>query len=204
MFQKVRDLCIEKAIFKTKKRSWIPIEFKILIALGILGRGNCCDDLNEFSSVGESTCNSIFHKFVKEFVDKFFIGYVCMPSEETLKQSCDIYAKLGIPGTVFSMDCTHVTLDKCPIEFANICTGKEGKPTLAFQLAVDHFRRIFNCSQYFYGSHNDKTISHNDPFVRAVINGSLQNIKIVLILLPIKKQKLMLTLQLIAIKILYN
>ena len=154
-----------------------------MISLRILGRGNCCDDLNEFSSVGESTCNTIFHTFVKEFVEHFFVDFVSMPSAETLKQSLDIYAKLGLPGAVFSMDCTHLYLDKCPVEFTNICTGKEGKPTLAFQLAVDHFRRIYHCSQHFYGSFNDKTITvtHNDEFVRAVMNGVLQDIEYVLI-----------------------
>ena len=102
LFQKVKACCIEKGIFKSKHRSPIPIEFKILISLRILGRGNCCDDLNEFSSVGESTCNTIFHTFVKEFVEHFFVDFVSMPSAETLKQSLDIYAKLGLPGAVLS------------------------------------------------------------------------------------------------------
>ena len=98
-----------------------------------------------------------------------------------MKQSIEIYTRLGLPGAVFSMDCTHVYLDKCPIEFSNICTGKEGKPILAFQLAVDHFRRIYHCSTGFYGSFNDKTITHNDPFVQAVINGLLKDIEYILI-----------------------
>jgi hypothetical protein len=140
LFIKIKELCMEKGIFQTKIRSRIPIEFKILISLRILARGNCCDDLNEFSSVGESTCNYIFHKFVTEFVEHFFSTFVCLPSAETLKKSVEVYSRLGIPGAVFSMDCTHIYLDKCPIEYANICNGKEGKPTLAFQVAVDHFR----------------------------------------------------------------
>ena len=70
LFIKIKELCEQRGIFRTKKRSPIPIDFKILIALRILARGNCCDDLNEFSNIGESTCNFIF-KNMKLVLDCF-------------------------------------------------------------------------------------------------------------------------------------
>ena len=69
------------------------------------------------------------------------------------------------------MDCTHVYWDKCPVGLANICTGKEKSPTLAFQCVVDHARHIHHISTFFYGSYNDKNITMNDSFPIDVYNG---------------------------------
>ena len=56
-------------------------------------------------------------------------------------------------------------------------TGKEGVPTLVFQVVVDHDRRIQYCSEYFLGSSNDITICNNDNFSLRVLNGLLNNVK---------------------------
>ena len=57
-----------------------------------------------------------------------------------------------------------IVWDKCFAGgVASACTGKEGFPTLAFEVSSDHKKRILSCSQYFWGSINDKTISLMDP-----------------------------------------
>jgi len=60
-------LCHEKNIFNSNKKSFIPTEFKVLIALlALLGRNNTADHCCEgMSGIGESTCNSIFKAFIK-------------------------------------------------------------------------------------------------------------------------------------------
>jgi hypothetical protein len=45
---------------KDECRVRIPVEFKVLIALRILGLGNCLDDISELSCVSESTVHQIF------------------------------------------------------------------------------------------------------------------------------------------------
>jgi hypothetical protein len=46
-------LCEDRNVFMSKKKSFIPIEFKILIALRILGRNNTSDDCCEgISGIG--------------------------------------------------------------------------------------------------------------------------------------------------------
>ena len=58
-------MCMHKNIFQSKYSSAIPLEFKIMVALRILGRDSVADDIEELSGVGESTTNSIFKNFVK-------------------------------------------------------------------------------------------------------------------------------------------
>ena len=60
-------LCLEHDVFRLKQNSLIPLEFRLLIALRILGRGCTADDCNELSDVPESTCNTIFKTFCRNF-----------------------------------------------------------------------------------------------------------------------------------------
>jgi hypothetical protein len=34
-----------------------------------------------------------------------------------------VYEKLGLPGCIGSMDCTHVLWHRCPKVIRNVCTG---------------------------------------------------------------------------------
>ena len=148
----------------------IPIEFKVLISLRILGRGNCFDDVEEFSNIPESTIHSIFHQFVHAFVHHFYDIYVTPPTGDRLFKVKSMYEQLGLPGCKGSMDCTHLPWDKCPESLKILCTGKEGEPTIAFNCIVDHTRLIHYCSEAFVGSANDQTISHNDSHTMAYAN----------------------------------
>jgi hypothetical protein len=67
--------------------------------------------------------------------------------------------RLGLPGCVGSMDCTHISWHKCPVQWTNLMTGASGKPTISFQVVVDHNRKVTHCSQWFYGTWNDKMIT---------------------------------------------
>lgn len=53
--------CIDHNVFEMKRAPTIPIVFKLLIALRVMGRDAVADDCNELSFVGESTCHSIFN-----------------------------------------------------------------------------------------------------------------------------------------------
>lgn len=112
-------------LFNMKYDSRIPVEIKCLIGLRILGRGSCADDMEELSGVAESTCINIFHVFIANMVTKFFTTYVKPPTGEKLEEVMDTYARLGFPGAVGSVDCTHIYWGKCPVGLTNLCTGKE-------------------------------------------------------------------------------
>ncbi len=83
----------------------------------------------------------------------YFDEYIHFPrTEAELLKVTTVYEKLGFPGCVGSVDCT-------PVGLSNMCKCKEGKPTLVYEVVVDHSRKILSTTRHFYGTRNDKTIS---------------------------------------------
>ena len=80
-------LCEEKPIFNCIRTSRIPVEFKIMIGLRILGRDHDCDTVSELAGVGESTCNTIFKQFVENFSTHYCNDFVKFPEGEELTSS---------------------------------------------------------------------------------------------------------------------
>ncbi len=109
-----------------KKSSAIPLQFKVLISLKILARGNDFDTILELSGVPLLTCHRIFNTFIKSFTINFFNEYVHMPTGDKLTQCMNTYKLLGFNGCVGSIDCTHIYWSKCPKELVNFCIGKRG------------------------------------------------------------------------------
>ena len=98
--------------------------------------------------IGESTCNYLFKLFNKNFgkLHNMFIVQPA-PGSEMLKDVMNIYSSLGLPGCVGSMDVTHLHWNKCPSSIANLCTGKEGFPSIAFEVVVGHNKLIHHCTR---------------------------------------------------------
>lgn len=59
-------MCISKNVFDMTNKSFIPIEFKILVCLRILGRDATADDIKELCCIGESTVNYIFKLLLRD------------------------------------------------------------------------------------------------------------------------------------------
>jgi len=177
LFLKLVEDCQRHCIFP--KTRYIPVALKVLACLRILGRGSCADEIKELSSeyIGESTVHVIFKQFVKGVSTHLVPVYIKAPDGPYLEEILGTYARLGFPGCVGSMDCTHVWWEKCPKKFTFDCTGKEGYPTLAFQVIVDHYRRVSHVSRHFFGASNDKEISNNDAYTVGVMSGTLENIE---------------------------
>lgn len=73
IFEKIVLECNRVNVFniKSESRGRVPIEFKVLISLRILGRGNCFDDISEMSGVFPSSVARIFYDFVIGFESHF-------------------------------------------------------------------------------------------------------------------------------------
>jgi hypothetical protein len=71
------------------------------------------------------------------------------------------------------MDVTHVAWHRCPVEEKHLNTGKEGFPTRAFEVVVDHTRRILYCSVGYRGAMNDKSIVKYNDFVCALRDNNI-------------------------------
>jgi hypothetical protein len=169
--------CKNAKMFNQERESYISIEFKILIGLRMLGKGNDCDTIEELSSIPKSTVNYIFNTFVKEFNSNFFAEHVYMPEGEERERMMDVFARVGFPGAVGSMDVTHVRWYRCPKSDYNLCKGKYPFTTLASQAIVDHNRRILFMSDLYNGRENDKTITMDDDVTyQIVVMGKLNDV----------------------------
>jgi hypothetical protein len=179
MFDQILHMCFDRYIFHgiNPHGNCIDIEFKVLICLRKLGRYEVDDTSSELSYVGESTIRELFEKFVTNFSKEFYTAYVNVPSGDKLKQVMEVYRKLGVPGCIGSLDCTHIFWNMCPAKLRVECTGKHSKPTLVFQAVVDHNGRCMSLSKAFYGTKNDKTIALNDTFTVDMLSGIFKNIE---------------------------
>ena len=71
----------------------IPIELKCMIALRMLGRDLCCDDVFELSYVPLSSCNKFYRQFIKGFANKVYSKYVYVPEGDELQSILNLYQK---------------------------------------------------------------------------------------------------------------
>jgi len=151
----------------------IPLVIKLLISLRILGRGVTQDDISEPSYVSESHCGAIFRKFITNFSRLFKDEFIKLPTPSELESSMKAYAAVGFPGCVGSIDCTHIRWWNCPSKHRNSCHGKEGYPSLGFQMIVDPSKRIQYVSQAYFGTLNDQNICDVDPIIYNDTSGIL-------------------------------
>ena len=79
--------CKDKKIFGRGKNSFIPVEIKLLCVLRMLGRDEIADTISELSDVGESTCNTLFKTFIKEYVNHFKDKYLPIPSADDIREN---------------------------------------------------------------------------------------------------------------------
>ena len=132
--------CLEKKLFGVNAhletdvagRNICPVEIKLLAVLRILGRNWSFDDIAEATLMGETTARRAFHTFCGNFVSAYYDSYVQRPTGEKLKKVMAVFAKMGLPGCIGSTDCVHLKWDRCPVGIAQLCSGKEGYPTLAY------------------------------------------------------------------------
>jgi hypothetical protein len=164
-------------IFNKKRASYIPIEFKVMVALRIIGRDTDCDTASELSGIPKSTCNNIMKEFCLAFSKAFYDEFVYFPGGDELSKIMETFAKVGFPGAVGSMDVTHFRWLACPKEEFNLCKGKYPFPTLACQCIVDHNRRILFCSNLYDGRENDKNITADDEFTYDIMHGKFDDVE---------------------------
>ena len=84
------------------------------------------------------------------------------------------YTMAGFPGCIGSADATHITLEKCWAKLGNMHKGgKSAHTTRAFNITVNHRRRILYSTKGYPGRWNDKTLVQYDRLLRGIRDGSL-------------------------------
>lgn len=151
-----------------------PLELKVLSVLRVLGRGYCFDGVQELCFISAEVLRKFFHKFCELFAAKNFATYCSPPmTEDHIKHTTGVYARMGLPGCIGSTDCVHIRWERCPAGIRSSHKGKEGYPTLSYEVTVDHSKRIIGVTQGHPGARNDKTIVKFDGFVTDIHEGRL-------------------------------
>jgi hypothetical protein len=147
----------------------VPLELKILGALRINAKGCSFDAIAELTGMALSTMATFYHLFWRRFVEELKEEWIAYPKDPAqAATSMEVYRRLGFPGAVGSVDCTHVHWARCPMMKQSTHTGKEKYPTLSYEVTCAHNRRILYVTCGHPGARNDKTIVKSDEFVQSV------------------------------------
>jgi hypothetical protein len=150
-------------------RPSVPLELKILACFEMLGRGVPAAIPAQFIGCDAKTIHNFFKLFCAKVALHLSQLHIKFPSSVAEIRECvATYADENLPGCMGSIDCVHVPWPKALASVRSWYVGKEGIPTIAFQVIVDHKRKILSVSQPHPGAHNDKTIASMDPALHAV------------------------------------
>lgn len=166
-FKEGKDCCGQTAA---------PLELKMLGVLRVLGRGYCFDGIEELNFISAESNRVFFHKWCDLFTKKYYSIY-CNPPEspEEIAATMAVYNRLGLPGCIGSTDCVHIRWECCSAGEGFLHRGKEGFPTLSYEVTVDHTSKIIAVTHGFPGTRNDRTIVRFDGFVTDIHEGLKYN-----------------------------
>jgi Plant transposon protein len=133
--------------------------------------------LEESTGISEESHRRFFHLFVKACKENLYPKYVVEPSTaEEIADSMKEFSDAGFNGCIGSADATHVIMEKCTARLKNQHSGgKLAQSARAFEITVNHRRRILSTTQGFPGRWNDKTIVRFDGFINRIHRGQLYN-----------------------------
>jgi hypothetical protein len=176
LFQRLVDMTRANNWFSEKKdctgRLAAPLELKILGVLRVLGRGYCFDGIEELCFISREVNRRFFHTWCDLFSKKYFSIYCNPPStKEEIDRTMAVYNRLGFPGCIGSTDCVHIRWERCPVGERFLHKGKEGYPTLSYEVTVDHTSKIMAVTHGFPGATNDLTVVRFDGFVTDIHDG---------------------------------
>ena len=139
-----------------------------MACLQILARGNVFADIYHMSFMSMQVAAVTFHSFTEYFAKEMYDEHIYLPTGDYQTKVMGEYERVGFTGAVGSTDVTHVRYGMCPYNQLRAYTGKEGEPTVGFQVTVDHTKRALAVTSGFTGSTNDKTIIRYDSAVTRI------------------------------------
>jgi hypothetical protein len=147
----------------------VPAELKLLGVLRMLGRATVFDGIHKLSGVATATMQSFFHLFTRTARKELYPKHVFTPrTREEIVEVEAAYKLLGLPGAIGSMDVVHVAWGCAPTHLANLAKGKEGFPTVAYNVICNHDQDAMAVTKSALGATNDKTIVRFDDEVDAI------------------------------------
>ena len=148
------------------------LELKVLGALYVLGNGATQFQVSIQTNLSEEVHRSFFLSWISK-MSSIKDEYIFMPTtDEQFEKVVGEYSARGLPGCVGSVDCVHVGWDKCPSQYHNMYSGKEGFPSIAYEVICTARKFIQSVSVGHPGSRNDKHIVRTDDSVMELLQGN--------------------------------
>ena len=148
------------------------LRLKLLGVLFALGTAATQFNVSSHTNLSEEVHRRFFIDWVTK-MSSLKAEYIYMPRDDTeLKFVVGEYEELGLPGCIGSIDCVHIGWDNCPVQMKNMYTGKEGYPSIAYEVICTSRRRIQSVSFGHPGSRNDKHIVRTDQSVMSLLEGN--------------------------------
>jgi hypothetical protein len=105
-------------------------------------------------------------RFRRWFREEIYPKFVYAPTTESdIAAAMGPYIAFGLNGAIGSTDAVHIHWDKCPAGHKTFEQGKEGFPTIVFNVTVKHDGKAIHISSSAIGSCNDQTLIRFDEFI---------------------------------------
>ena len=117
----------------------VPLCLKMMGSFRLLGRNLVYDDITEISTIKEETMRLFFGDFVEKFSRRYYEQWMRQPTTTAeISANESVYRANGLAGCCNSFDGFHVCWDRCPAAWNSEFYGKEGCPTVMYQIVVNH------------------------------------------------------------------
>jgi hypothetical protein len=145
------------------RRPCVPLELKILSVFMMLGRGVCAAVPANIIGCDEKTIQEFFKFFCKVVALHLYDRFIKFPSSVADVARCvHTYAKENLPGCMGSVDCVHIPWIKCLASVRSWFVGKEGVPTVAFQVTI--YFHVITSRHIIVSNANQQFIGHRGSF----------------------------------------
>jgi len=156
---------------KRRGRPPCPLEYKVLSCLYRLGSGCLNRTTARMFNMCPSSTDVFFKNFTAWYAQYYDTECRAPATLDEIRDVEKVYAKMGFPGCVGSVDGVHVSWSKCPAGLLTRHKGAKGHPTRSFNVTVDHRRMIQRVACSKPGAFNDVTSVRYDPHVTGMQNG---------------------------------
>jgi hypothetical protein len=155
---------------KAEEEMIIKLELRILGALKVIGHNSPFQTLQSDTNISDKEHRSFFKKFISCLytIREEFICYPATKAE--LDEVMYSYTQNFLPGCGGLVDVVHLKWSNCPAGYVNQVTGKEGHPSLAFEVITGCDCQILGVSMAHFGTCNDKQIVRTDETINLATN----------------------------------
>ena len=156
-----------------KGRRSQPLRLKLGALIVMLTEGLSYKRAARVACIDKVTVRKFFVPALRWLIQQEYAKHVYTPrsAEEALAAERK-FAKCGFPGGITAFDGVHVRWRRCPFSLQPYCVGKEGHPTLVWNVAVSLNKEVMHVEGAHWGARNDKTMGRLDNFIQLLRSGT--------------------------------